>query len=169
MPWLEIFEFIVIMTIVGSIILLFVYIAFRIWLKIRQGSDFDYNIFDDPKLTTVDKLTLNSIQFRIPEELKSKVFSYKDSKRKGEVIVEFKQAPQNFIALILDTCIGSVSSYKYFEVDIIENSKNSKIWIGLCEEEAFMQFELPDINYEDSKSTVILDGELSSLTTRFHK
>lgn len=89
--------------------------------------------------------------------------------RQGEVIVEFKQPQSNFIALKLDTAIGTVGSFKYFEVDILENSKNSNIWIGIWEEEAFKQFELPDIHYQNSRSTVILDGKLSSLTTKYHK
>lgn len=80
LPWLDIIEFIVLMTIVGLIILLFVYIIFRIWLKVRQGSDFDYNIFDDPKLSTVDKLTLKSLDFEVPVELSKKILSYRDEK-----------------------------------------------------------------------------------------
>ena len=55
----------------------------------------------------------------------------------------------------MNTTVGYVSSYKSFEVDIIENQKDSWIWKGLWEETNFNQTKLPN----DDFSTIVLDGE----------
>ena len=54
----------------------------------------------------------------------------------------------------MNTTVGYVSSYKYFEIDIIENPKDSRVWISLWEEFNFNQTKLPNVDF----STVVLDG-----------
>ena len=55
------------------------------------------------------------------------------------------------LALILNSKCGNVSTYKYFEIDIIENPDDANIYIGLCEYENFRNDALP----KDAPSTVI--------------
>ena len=160
LPWVEIIETIIIVTIVGLIVLLIGYIVVRILVKIRQGSDFDYNIFDEPALTTIDKLNLNSISFRIPSEIKHKVMSVEATSKSNGEWIEFNQGVGEFLAIILNTTVGYVSSYKYFEIDIIENPKDSRVWIGLWEESNFNQTKLPNVDF----STVVLDGESGNVS-----
>ena len=55
----------------------------------------------------------------------------------------------------MNITVGYASSYKSFEIYIIENQKDSRVWIGLWEESNFNQTKLPN----DDFSTIVLDGE----------
>ena len=59
----------------------------------------------------------------------------------------------------MNTTVGYVSSYKSFEIYIIENQKDSRVWIGIWEESNFNQTKLPN----DDFSTIVLDGESEML------
>ena len=44
-----------------------------IWTKQRAGTNYNYNIFDDPEHSTVDKLAFRNIHFSIPSKLKGMI------------------------------------------------------------------------------------------------
>lgn len=50
--------------------------------------------------------------------------------------------------------MGHVYTYKYFEIDLVENIDNCEIFIGLCESQNFRSDALP----QKTPSTVICDG-----------
>lgn len=144
------------------------YLIMRVWLKYRQGTNYDFNIFEDPELSTIDKLSMRSMYFKIPSIYKKKVQSTKGfSHFKGEQLM-FEQKKGEFIgkvydlflALKLNSSLGKVTQYKYFEIDLVEIPNNSKVYIGLCEKNNFQNNKLPNI----TNSTVILDGFSGKVT-----
>ena len=59
----------------------------RIWIKQRQGTNYNYNIFDDPEHSTVNKLAFRNTHFKIPSSLSDRIRSDKKyAQSKGEHI-----------------------------------------------------------------------------------
>mmetsp|Transcript_18005 Transcript_18005/g.15930 ORF Transcript_18005/g.15930 Transcript_18005/m.15930 type:complete len:113 (+) Transcript_18005:392-730(+) len=112
------------MTIIGYIVVYF-------WTKHKMGTNYNYNIFDDPEHSAASKLAFRNTHFVIPSKLKDRV--KRDSgyaQSKGDHIL-FEQNRGDLLAILLNTPIGNVSHYKYFEIDVVENPKESNIYIGL--------------------------------------
>lgn len=131
LPWILILEITGIAIVVGAILFVIGLGVMYVWVKIRQGGNYDYNIFDDPNHSTAAKLSFASMRFSIPKEFKNKVKSVSASKQhKGEQL-QFEQKKGEMISLILNTRIGRVATYKYFEVDVVENPSDCNIYIGI--------------------------------------
>ena len=76
------------------------YLIMRLWIKHRQGTNYDYNIFDDPELSTAASLSMRNMHFKIPSSYKGRVKSTKGfSQFKGEQLM-FEQEKGEFIGKI---------------------------------------------------------------------
>ena len=73
----------------------------RIWLKHRQSTNYDFNIFEDPELSAVDKLSLRNCQIEIPSNLSNFIKSKKGSAQHNGEQVVFSQNEGKFLGKVL--------------------------------------------------------------------
>lgn len=124
------------------------------WLKYKQGTNYDYNIFDDPEHSTASKIAFRRMKFLIPGPLQEKVKSVTVASKGKLERLEFNQPEGELIALVLNTKVGKCRQYKYFEFELVENPSDCKVYMGLCEWDKFTNDALP----KSGPSTVVLHG-----------
>ncbi|CAI2370106.1 unnamed protein product [Moneuplotes crassus] len=153
-PWWLVLKITLVLIVIAVITAVVGYFVMRIWLKHRQSTNYDYNIFDDPELSAMDKLSLRNLRIEIPSSLAKLISSSKGSAQHNGQQIIFNQAPGRTLAVRLNSSIGQCRQYKYFEIDLVENSDDSAVYIGLCEKQNFHNDQLPDT----ADTTVIFDG-----------
>ncbi|CAI2369678.1 unnamed protein product [Moneuplotes crassus] len=153
-PWWLVLKITLVLLVVALITIVVGYFVMRIWLKHRQSTNFNYNIFDDPELSAMDKLSLRNLVMEIPSSLNKLISSCKGSAQLNGLQVIFNQAPGRTLAVRLNSSIGQCRHYKHFEIDLVENSDDSAVYIGLCEKQNFDNDKFPEI----TDTTVIFDG-----------
>jgi len=98
LPWILILKITAVVVVVALIALCIGSIVMYIWVKVRQGTDYDYNIFQNERVTKVDK-RFGAIKFSVPRKLKEKVnhITTKNKNRDTVQQVRIEQNPGEFI------------------------------------------------------------------------
>lgn len=101
LPWMIIFQIMGLAIVTLVIVIPLGYLAMYIWVKQRQRTDYDYNIFDDPEIGTASRIVFSRMKFVIPAEYRDRVLSVKASdQHKGEQI-QFNQLEGELICKLI--------------------------------------------------------------------
>jgi hypothetical protein len=154
-PWMIVLKVSIVLLAVAIVLALVGYAVMYIWVKIRSGSDYDYNIFEDTRMTKINK-RFGSVEFSIPSELQNVVrnITTRNKNREKKKQTRIEQPPGQFIALLLNTYLGKVYSNIFFEIEIMENPYDSDVYVGLWEQSNFVTDRLPST----AETTIIWNG-----------
>jgi hypothetical protein len=96
-PWVLILEMFLGLFCFIAIMIPFGYLVMYCWAKYQRGTDYNYNIFDDPELNSKSKAKLKKMKFKIPAEYEDRVKYVKSSDQFKGKEIQFNQQNGEFI------------------------------------------------------------------------
>ncbi len=106
----------------------------KLYLRWEARKDRSYNVFDKAELSGGEKRSARNWDFAIPATIADIVSQeYKDDGNDIETVIHFQHNDGSLVMVKSDEKMPVVNRFRYFEIEMLQNRDNSKVFFGLIE------------------------------------